>query len=149
MTADRARSSSPDRERRTPEQPRREPIQQDAPGEPVSGSEALETRCRQVTANLREALGPDGCSALLTRALAECETKHPVLKHVRGPDEREIQLDGVAAAVAQHGLGTVEAGVGALFASLLGILERLIGEDMALRLIDFDARESSPDEEPS
>ena len=103
---------------------------------------SVEFRCRQITANLREALGPDGCSALLSRALAECEPRHPVLKQLRGPDEREVQLGNVSAAIAAHGVVPVAVAVDALTASLTGILARIIGEDMALRLIGLDA----PDE---
>lgn len=107
----------------------------------------LEFRCREVTKNLRDAMGPDGCSALLTRALAQCEPQHPVLKHMRGPDEREIQLEGVSAAIAQHGVAVVEAAVEAVETALVDILGRLIGEDMALRLIDTQGRESSDERE--
>jgi hypothetical protein len=103
---------------------------------------SLEYRCRRLSDNLRESLGVDGCAALLARALAECEKQHPALKSMRGPDEREIQLQGVPAATAVHGLRTVEAAIEALQMSLAGILARLIGEDMAMRLMDLEAPSS-------
>lgn len=106
---------------------------------------ALEFRCRQITGNLRDALGADGCAALLARAMAECEPRHPVLRQMRGPDEREVQLGNVAAAVAAHGIAAVDAAVEALVGSLVGILARLIGEDMALRLIGLDGSDGNPD----
>lgn len=146
MTTDPVYVSGPDRERRDAYGERREPIRQDG-GEPVSANSTLEYRCRQVTGSLRDALGPDGCSALLARALAECESLHPVLKHMRGPDGREIQLDGVSAGIERYGVDAAEAGVEAMLSSLAGTLGRLIGEDMALRLIDFDAGELSRDQE--
>lgn len=110
---------------------------------------ALEFRCRHVTQSLREALGPDGCSALLARALAECEPDHPALRQMRGADERELQLHGIPAVVATHGIVAVEAAVEALITSLLGILARLIGDDMALRLIDLDIPAPGDDREVS
>ena len=146
---DPAQLSGSDRERRTTDENRREPIRRDAPGEALTSGSALGYRCRQVTASLREALGPDGCSALLARALAECEPTHPVLKHMRGPDGREVQLEGVSAGIERFGFDAAEAGAEAMFASLTGILGRLIGEDMAMRLIDLGAGESSQNEEAS
>ena len=141
MTRDPARLSGPDRERRNSDADRREPIDQDAPRDAVSDGVAIEIRCRQLTTSLREALGPDGCSALLARALGRCEAQHPVLRHLRGPDDRELELEGVSTAVAQYGVGVVKAAVDALVASLVEILGRLIGEDMALRLIDVEGRD--------
>lgn len=147
MTTEPTQRSSQDRERRAAGEERREPIRQDGPGEQGTAGSALEYRCRQVTASLREALGADGCSALLVRAIAECEAAHPVLKHMRGPDGREIQLEGVSAGIERYGFDAAETGVDAMFESLTGILGRLIGEDMAMRLMDFDAGESSRDQE--
>ena len=144
MTTDPAKRSVPERTRRHATDPdRSEPIQQDAPGQGESSDKALEYRCRQLTVALRDTLGPDGCSALLSRALAECERAHPVLAHMRRGDGREIQLDGVSAGIQRFGYDAAEAGVEAMIASLLGILGKLIGEDMALRLLDLDAGESS------
>lgn len=147
MTTDPAYMSGPDRERRTPETDRREPIQQDARGDPRAVDKSLEYRCRQLTTSLGEALGPDGCSALLARALTQCEPTHPVLQRIRGADGREIQLDGVPAAIEQYGYAAAEAGVDALLTSLVEILGKLIGEDMALRLLDLDAGESGRNRE--
>lgn len=106
---------------------------------------AIEFRCRQITGNLREALGADGCSALLSRAMAECEPRHPALTQMRGPDGREIQLGNVTSTVATHGIVAVDAAVDAVVTSLVGILGRLIGEDMALRLIGLDDSGGKPD----
>lgn len=141
MTRDPSRLSDPDRERRNSDADRREPVGQDAPRNSVSDGVAIEVRCRQITTSLREALGPDGCSALLARALARCEAEHPVLKQLRGPDDRELELEGVSTAVAQYGVVAVKAAVDALVTSLVEILGRLIGEDMALRLIDVEGRD--------
>lgn len=147
MTTDPSHIAGSDRERRTADLDRREPIQPDAPGDRVSRDRSLEYRCQQVSAALCEALGLDGCSALLDRALAECEPKHPVLKHMRGRDGREIQLTGISVAVERHGYDAAEAGVDAILTSLVGILGKLIGEDMALRLLDLDTGDFSENQE--
>lgn len=149
MTRDPAQMSGPDRDRRTPEADRRELIRQDGPANPPAHGSSLEHRCRQVTEALRDALGPDGCSALLGRALDSCESRHPVLKDMRGPDGREIRLEGVAEGIERYGVDAAEAGIDAMFASLADILGRLIGEDMAMQLIGMDVGEAGSDEETS
>ena len=80
-------------------------------------------------------MGDDGCAALLARALARTEGAHPVLTVMRRITDGDIVLDGVAAGVERHGIGAVTAGLEALFAALTDILGRLIGEDMALRVM--------------
>ena len=103
---------------------------------------ALEFRCRHLSDSLRESLGIDGASGLFARGIAECEKQHPALTGMRGPDEREIQLQGVSEAVDRHGLHAVQAAVEALHMSLAGILGRLIGEDMAMQLMHLERPQS-------
>ena len=87
-------------------------------------------------------MGRAGCAALLARALARTEGAHPVLKHVRGRADEGIRLDGIAASADAHGIESVTAAIEALIAALVDILTRLIGEDMAVRLLDHDGHES-------
>jgi len=98
----------------------------------------LQQTCTRVLGNLREALGEDGCNALLARALARAEREHPPLKKIRRLYGDSIHLDGVAASVDAFGVPAVTAAIEALFAALVDVLGRLIGEDMAARLIDSD-----------
>jgi hypothetical protein len=51
-----------------------------------------------------------------------------------------IALDGVSASVEAYGSAAVAAALEALFAAVAEILIQLIGEEMAIRLIDPDAR---------
>lgn len=146
MTHDPARLPGPDRERSTPH-PERRDASQGASRATGEHGVPLGNRCRLVIASLRDALGPDGCSALLGRALDECEAKHPVLTLMRGPDAREIQLDRVSAGIEAYGMKAAEAGIDAMFASLTGILERLVGADMARRLMDMHAGDDRSREE--
>jgi hypothetical protein len=99
---------------------------------------ALQQTCTRVLGNLRESLGDDGCNALLARALARTEGAHPPLKKIRRLYGDTIHLDGVAASVETFGAPAVTAAVESLFAALVAVLGRLIGEDMAVRLIDSD-----------
>jgi hypothetical protein len=84
-------------------------------------------------------MGEDGCNALLTRALARTEAEHPVLKSIRRIGDDGIQWDSVVGSVEAHGVVAVTAAIEGLIAALVEILGRLIGEDMAVQLIDYDA----------
>lgn len=103
---------------------------------------ALQRTCVRVSETLRNLLGEDGRNALLVRALARTEADHPALKSICRLDEGGIQLDGVVASVEAHGVAAVTAAIEALLAALIDVLGRLIGEDMAIRLIDHDAPRS-------
>ena len=108
-------------------------------GEPEKVGAALTRTCLRVSENLRDSLGEAGWAALLARALAGTEADHPALRNVRRQDEDDIDLDGVVIGVEVHGVASVTAAFEALFAALIEILGQLIGEDMAIRLIDNDA----------
>ena len=103
---------------------------------------ALQRTCLRVSDNLRDSMGNDGCNALLVRALARTEANHPALKNICRLNGGDIPLDGVLASVEAHGVAAVTSAVEALLAALVEILGRLIGEDMAIRLIDHDAARS-------
>ena len=117
-------------------------------GERASAAQ-LQQLCTRVTENLRDTMGDDGCTALLARALARTESAHPVLTTVRRITDGEIALDSVAAAVETHGVAAVTSGLEAFFAALTDILGRLIGDDMALRVMLPDPRLRPHDEDGS
>jgi hypothetical protein len=108
----------------------------DAPSDPKVAGDALHRACVRVTANLRDAMGEGGADALLARALARTEAHHPALKNIRRLNGADFHLDGVIASIEAHGVATVTAAIEALLATLVDILGRLIGDDMALRLIN-------------
>jgi hypothetical protein len=106
---------------------------------------ALQRAVMRVAANLRDSVGDDGRDALLGRAFARTESDYPALKDIRKPHNGAIHLDGIVASVEAHGVAPVTAAVEALLAALVGVLARLIGENMAMRLLDHDLSERSPD----
>ena len=114
-----------------------------APADARAAAETLQHTCNRVMDNLRDTIGTDGCAALLARSLARTEQEHPALMLVCREDGREIHLDKVADAMQRHGQAEVEAAVDALFDALFEVLGRLIGEDMAIRVINLGA---APDE---
>jgi hypothetical protein len=110
--------------------------------DPAKAGVALQRTFVRVSENLRDSIGEDGSTALLARALASTEAEHPALKNIRRLNEGGIHLDGVVASVEAHGVAAVTAAIEALLAALVDILGRLIGEDMAIRLIDPDSLRS-------
>jgi hypothetical protein len=107
-------------------------------GAPERAILALERACTRVTDPLRSAMGDAGCAALFARALARTERAHPALKDLPSGEQR-IGVDDLAASVAAHGIENVTAAIEALIAALIDILTRLIGDDMAMRLLDHDS----------
>ncbi len=89
--------------------------------------------CIQLRAGLGRWIGTMGYRALLHRALALARAEHPALAGLscHGGDEEMI-----AAAVRTHGSAEVAAGMVALVAILVDLLGRIIGEDMAVRLVE-------------
>ena len=101
---------------------------------------ALQRTCTQVCDALRDSIGEDGCTALLARALARTEAHHPTLKKIRRLNGNGIHVDGVVAVIETSSIVEVTAAIEALLGALVDVLGRLIGDDMAVRIIDYDAR---------
>lgn len=110
---------------------------------------ALQTVCARVVDTLCNSLGEDGCDALLARALSRTEPHHPALRSIRRLSAGGIHLDGVAAAVDIHPAGEVTAAVEALLGAVVEVLGRLIGEDMAIRILDWETVSHNGDEAPA
>jgi hypothetical protein len=110
----------------------------DSERDPKMVGAALERTFMRVSEKLRDSIGEDGSNALLARALASAEPSHPALKNIRRQNEGGIHLDNMVASVEKDGVAPVTAAIEALIAALIDVLGRLIGEDMAIRLIDHD-----------
>jgi hypothetical protein len=119
-----------------------------APAEATAraAAEALQVSCARITGNLRDMLGVDGCAALLSRSIARVETAHPALAAMWRQDGREIHFDTISAATDSYGYPAVAAAFAALHGALIEVLGRLIGDDMALRIINLDALPGEPRE---
>jgi len=104
---------------------------------------ALQRAWTRVTESLRHAVGEDGYSALLARALARTESDQPMLKDICRAAAAGIRWD-VGTAVESHGATAVGAAVESLFAALVDILSELIGVDMVGNLLDHDPSTQTP-----
>jgi hypothetical protein len=100
------------------------------PGEVAAAAERLST---QLSSGLGRWIGADGYRVLLARALALARVEHPALGGLSclGGDD-----PATAAAVQAYSAGEVAAGLVALVAALIELLGRIIGEDMASRLVE-------------
>ena len=100
---------------------------------PEEVAAGVERTCIQLRAGLGRWIGAMGYRALLDRGLAQARAEHPALASLscHGGDEQMIM-----AAVRTHGAAEVAAGMVALVAGLVELLGRIIGEDMALRLVE-------------
>jgi hypothetical protein len=100
---------------------------------------ALHRACAAAVLNMKHSIGDDGCNALLSRAFAGTEAAHPLAAKLRDSTAFITSRERLSAAVVAHGGTAVEAAVEHLLAGLIAILARLIGDEMAIRVIDRDA----------
>ncbi len=102
-------------------------------GAPEEMAAAAERGCARLRAVLTRWIGSEGYRALVDRALEQARAEHPVLA---GLQCQAGDLQGVAAAVGVHSAAEVREGILALVALLIDLLSRLIGEEMATRLME-------------
>ena len=108
----------------------RDTVDVSAPEEVIAAAERI---CVQLQAGLVRWVGTEGYRVLLLRVLELVRPEHPVLSRLSctGSDEQEI-----AAAVRAHGAAEVTAGMVALVATLIDLLSRTVGEEMAVELVN-------------
>lgn len=110
----------------------REAAQGDAPDIAAAAYAACERAYRA----LSRWLGANGSHALFTRALAQTQAEHLLLRDIRVRTRSESGLEGVTESIQVHGAAAVAAGLESLLVALLELLGRLLGEDMAARLVE-------------
>lgn len=103
-------------------------------GDGASGAAAA--ACNYLYNELSRWIGPDGCHALFTRALAEARKESPPLQSVQLSARVVPYMQGIDTAVVAHGDAETAAGLEVLLIRLLELLGRLIGDDMAMKLIE-------------
>jgi hypothetical protein len=102
-------------------------------GTPEQIAAAAEQGCARLRAVLTRWIGSEGYRALVDRALAQAQPEHPA---IAGLQCQGGDLEGVAAALGAHSATEVKEGFLALVARLIDLLSRLIGEEMATRLVE-------------
>jgi hypothetical protein len=107
---------------------------------------AHRTACEQVCRELSRSLGAAGFHALLTRSLAQAEAEYPLLSGIRVGCSGEWMLDGLDDLIAQNGARNVDTALEHMLATMLGLLGRLIGDDMVQLLLE-QMRSGAPDDQ--
>jgi hypothetical protein len=101
-----------------------------------TAARAAATACDKLYRELSRWVGPDGCHALFTRALAQARIDHPALEQIQLHARSDPYIDGVAEAIMAHGDPATADGLEAMLVHLIELLGRLIGDDMATKLIE-------------
>jgi hypothetical protein len=100
---------------------------------PEEMAAAAEQGCARLRAGLTRWIGSDGYRALVDRGLEQARAEHPALA---GLQCQAGDVQGVAAMVGVHGAAQVREGILALVALLIDLLSRVIGEEIAVRLVE-------------
>lgn len=97
---------------------------------------AAASACDYLYRELSRWVGADGCHALFTRALAQARTESPALGQIQLRARSESYLDGVAETIMAHGDAATAEALESMLVRLVELLGRLIGDDMATKLIE-------------
>jgi hypothetical protein len=103
----------------------------------------------QLYRELSRWVGRDGCHALFTRALAQAQTEYPALGQIQLHARSDPYIDGVTETVMARGDPATAEAIEAMLVRLVELLGRLIGDDMAMKLIDRSLNASKPDDSTS
>jgi hypothetical protein len=106
------------------------------PGEAHSEARAAAAACNHLYRGLSRWVGSDGSRALFSRALAEARTDHPSLMQIELRVRSEPYVDGVTETIMAHGEAATRAGLESMLVRLIALLGRLIGDEMAMKLIE-------------
>jgi hypothetical protein len=81
-------------------------------------------------------VGSDGCDALFARAFGEARSSNPALTHIRLHARSDPYVQGVAESITAHGEPATVTALESMLAGLVDLLRRLIGNDIAAKLIE-------------
>lgn len=99
-------------------------------------SGAAAAACGYLYAELSRWIGAEGCHALFERALADARKESQPMRSIQLSARAVPYVQGIETGVAAHGDAETAAGVELLLMRLLELLRRLIGDDMAMKLIE-------------
>lgn len=101
-----------------------------------SRARAAAAACDLLYRNLSRWVGRDGCHALFTRALAEARVDDEILDQITLQPLSESYIEGVAETIMASGDRESAAALESMLVHLIDLLVRLIGDDMATKLIE-------------
>lgn len=92
--------------------------------------------CDALYRELSRWVGHDGCHALFARALAETRPLYPALEKIQLRPRSELYVEGLADSIMARGDPETAEALESMLVRLVELLGRLIGEDMAGKLIN-------------
>jgi hypothetical protein len=101
-----------------------------------SSARAAAAACDDLYRDLSRWVGPDGCHALFARALAQTRVDYATLDQIKLRPRSEPYLDGVAETIMSRGDAATAEALESLLVHLIELLGRLVGDDMAMKLIE-------------
>jgi hypothetical protein len=81
-------------------------------------------------------VGLDGCHALFSRALTDARSEFKALGQIQIRARSQPHIDGVAETIIARGDPATAEALESMLVGLAGLLGRLIGDDMAMKLIE-------------
>lgn len=97
---------------------------------------AAATACDALCRGLSRWVGPDGCHALFTRALAEARTESEALDKIQLRPGENPYVGGVEETIEARGDPSTADALESILVHLIELLGRMIGDDMATTLIE-------------
>lgn len=124
-------------------------IAREAPASGLVNSPAAapQAACERVYRGLALWLGENAAQALFMRALAQARSAHAPVREISLQAKSERRLAGVAETIQAYGATAVAAGLEALLAGVLELLGRLLGADIATRLVEQTSADDDRDDE--
>ena len=104
--------------------------------QPDGHARTVAVACNDLYSGLTRWVGRDGSHALFTRALAQSRADSRTLEQIRLRPGAEPYVDGVEESIQSHGDSTVAQALESMLVQLVELLDRLIGGDMATKLIE-------------
>jgi hypothetical protein len=101
-----------------------------------TAARAAAAACDSLYRELSRWVGPDGCHALFARALAETRPQYPALEKIQLHPRSEPYVEGLADSIMARGDPDTAEALESMLVRLVELLGRLIGDDMAGKLID-------------
>lgn len=121
----------------------REASESDLANNPAAAAQGA---CERVYRGLSLWLGGNGANALFMRALAQARSAHPAVREISLHAKAE-RLDGVTETIQTHGANAAAAGLEAVLTGVLELLGRLLGADIATRLVEQTTPDDDRDDE--
>jgi hypothetical protein len=104
---------------------------------------AAERICMRVQDGLSRWFGPYGSMALVNRALTRAQSEHSALAAVTLSSAHAPRIVGLVESSQAHGAAATVDGIVSMLAALADIIARLIGDDLAINILEQSITVSS------